>query len=178
MKLIAFSALSDNARLWCFHAPRALAGAEVKTLSSGVEAFLLQWQSHGAPVTAGYEIRHNQFVLIGAEQHADGLAGCSMDSLRDAVALAGRGLGVELIDSPPIVWRDSSATGGLTGGVIRCAVRAEFKEVVAGGSITPETVVFDETIQSVGELRQGRWELPLRESWHAKAFRLNTPARA
>ena len=36
----------------------------------------------------------------------------------------------------------------------------------------PDTIVFDNTIQSVSSLRNGRWELPAKASWHARAFSL------
>jgi len=42
---------------------------------------------------------------------------------------------------------------------------------VAGGKIDAETVVFDPTIQFVGDLRGGGFETSFAKSWHATAFR-------
>jgi hypothetical protein len=36
--------------------------------------------------------------------------------------------------------------------------------------VTPSTPVFDNTITTVGELREGAWERPAAESWHGRAF--------
>jgi hypothetical protein len=41
---------------------------------------------------------------------------------------------------------------------------------VQSGEVGEDTVVFNNTIATVGELLAGKWEVPLRESWHAQAF--------
>ena len=33
-----------------------------------------------------------------------------------------------------------------------------------------DTVVFDNTVTTVGAVRDGRWELPAANSWHGRAF--------
>ena len=73
-----------------------------------------------------------------------------------------RDLGVALVDSPPIWYRGTDG--------IRGATREAFAELVEGGGATLETPVFDNTLASVGEVRQGRWEVPARDSWHRRAF--------
>jgi hypothetical protein len=40
---------------------------------------------------------------------------------------------------------------------------------VRAGEITPETIVFNNTLTRVGELAD-QWEVPARASWHGKAF--------
>jgi hypothetical protein len=48
--------------------------------------------------------------------------------------------------------------------------RGRFRELAAAGAVSPDTVVFDNTVQSLGALRGGRWETPARASWHGRAF--------
>jgi hypothetical protein len=40
------------------------------------------------------------------------------------------------------------------------------------GDVTPRTVVFDNTVETVGALREGKWETPATNSWHGRAFKL------
>jgi len=44
------------------------------------------------------------------------------------------------------------------------------EELVASGTVSQETVVFDNTLTTVGAVRDGRWELPAADSWHGRAF--------
>jgi hypothetical protein len=64
------------------------------------------------------------------------------------------------------------------GGAIECASREEFKQLVDEGAVGPDTVVFDTTIQTTGALRDGRWEVPARRSWHGRVFFSKYSAKA
>jgi hypothetical protein len=76
----------------------------------------------------------------------------------------GSKLGIDLVANSPVFYRGDSG--------IRRVTREEFTESLQAGIVDPDTIVFDNTIQSVSELRNGRWELPAKESWHARAFSL------
>ncbi|HTL52348.1 MAG TPA: hypothetical protein VL860_07240 [Planctomycetota bacterium] len=174
MKPVLLEQIPDSGRLWVFHSASPFSPAQQQSLTAGLAGIVEQWQSHGAEVRAGFELRYDRFVLVAADESAAPLAGCSMDSLRDSVTQLGCTLGLELLDGPPVIWREGSA--------IRSGTRPEFKERIQTGAVTADTLVFDMTLERVGDLRAGRWERPFRESWHAKAFRLppgvGAPARA
>ena len=70
-------------------------------------------------------------------------------------------LGVELVNHAPVLYRD--------GADIARVSRERFADLVESGSISQETVVFDNTVTTVGAVRDGRWELwelPAANSWH------------
>jgi len=71
-------------------------------------------------------------------------------------------LHVALVDHGPVVFREGAA--------IRRVPRDEFAELAREGRVTPDTVVFDNTISRLAALREGRWELPASASWHGRAF--------
>ncbi len=60
----------------------------------------------------------------------------------------------------------------------RPASREEFTQLVDEGAVGPDTVVFDNTIQTTGALRDRRWEVPARRSWHGRGFFSNYSANA
>jgi hypothetical protein len=72
-------------------------------------------------------------------------------------------LGVSMLDSSLVFYRDSA-------GAVQAGTRAEFRKRVEAGDIDAETPVFDNTIRSVGDIRDGGWEKPMAESWHGRAF--------
>ncbi|HEX5725085.1 MAG TPA: hypothetical protein VFX98_06440 [Longimicrobiaceae bacterium] len=163
MSAVEFDRLPDDARLWVFAASRALEPAEGEALLERVDHFLERWLAHGAEVVGGRELRHGRFLLVGADERATGVSGCSIDTLFHALAALEEELGVTLRDSGPVQFRDEE-------GAIRSVPRSEFRLMARTGEVTEETVVFDNTVATVGEARAGRWETRLRDTWHARAF--------
>jgi hypothetical protein len=62
-----------------------------------------------------------------------------------------------------VFWRSAD-------GRVRTATRAEFSRLLASGEVGPATRVFDTAASSSDVFRDGRFELPLAESWHARIF--------
>jgi hypothetical protein len=163
MSAVSFDELPDDARVWVFAAPRPLAADEAASLLARVDGFLAGWAAHGAPVRGGRDFRHERFLLVGADERATGVSGCSIDSLFHALAEVERESGVRFRDSTPVFYRDAA-------GAVRSVTRAEFRRMAAAGEVAADTPVFDNTVGSVGEVRGGRWETRLRDAWHARAF--------
>lgn len=165
-----FSEMPDQARLWIFAAPQPLEESAEEWLRDHVGRFVAQWTAHGAPVAGAYDIRESQFLLVAADEAATGVSGCSIDALSRTLKQAESELGTTLLDAASRVWyRDAD-------GAVTSVPRAEFRQAVNSGEIGEDTLVFDNTAATVGAVRGGQWERPMRESWHAQAFRVGTSA--
>ena len=163
MPLIPFEELPDRARLWTFAASRRLTDQEAARFLAATEKFLAGWAAHRVPLATAREWRFNQFLFVGVDEAAAGASGCSIDSLVRFIHELERQLGVRFTDHRSVWFRGS-------GGAIQCWSREEFKQLIDAGAVGPDTVVFDNTIQTTGALRDGRWEVPARRSWHQQAF--------
>lgn len=153
----------DDARLWVFAAPRPLAPAEADAVLERVDRFLAGWNAHGHPVVGARDLRLDQFLLVAADERATGVSGCSIDSLFRVLKELERDTGLSFLDNSRVCFRDRL-------GRVRSVTRAEFRALVAEAQVTEGTLVFDNTISTMGALRQERWELPVRDSWHGRAF--------
>lgn len=162
MPLVPFAQLPSSARLWIFAADRPLTGPDRERLLTQVDAFLAGWSAHGVPLTCARDLRHDQFLFVAVDEAATGASGCSIDAMVRGLRTLEREIGATLIDSPPIWYRDQ--------GKLRGASREHFAELARAGSVSLDTPVFDNTLATVGEVRDGRWEVPARESWHRLAF--------
>ena len=160
MPQIPFDQLPPDARLWIFPASRPLNDEERRRVLAEADAFITQWMAHGVPLTAGRDMRHSQFVLIGVNERAAGVSGCSVDALVRRMDQLGRELGVDLVDNGPVQYRD--------GAEIKRVPRDEFAELVSKGEVNLSTVVFDNTVMKVGDV--DRWEVRAADAWHARAF--------
>lgn len=166
MDLDAFSSLPDEAQLWVYGFAKPLGEAERGLIGGTLDQFLTEWSTHGTPVRGAYSFAGDRFVILAGHLEG-GISGCSIDSsvrsfqrLRDAHGLDG-------LDRSLIHFRDAN-------GDLRSVAFNEFQERVAAGEVGPDTEVFDTTIQTLADLRAGRFQLPFAESWHARSFPLPT----
>jgi hypothetical protein len=158
---IEFSSLPDHARLWIFAAERPLQPAEQQRLLAVVDEFIDQWKAHGHPLAAARELRYGQFLLVGVDESQEGASGCSIDAMTRAFTALERQIGVEILNHAPVLYRTAE-------GVVR-APRPTFGERAKSGEVTPDTIVFNNSLTRVGDLAD-QWEVPARASWHGKAF--------
>ena len=157
-----FEQLPVDARVWIFSAERALTADEQARLLQDVDAFIDQWGAHATPLTAGRELRYDQFLFVAVDQRAAGPSGCSIDALVRQMKGLQEELGVELVNHAPVLFRSGTS--------IARVPRETFAEMAAEGQVGPDTTVFNNTLTSLGEVRDGRWEGPASESWHGQAF--------
>ncbi|MDX1566328.1 MAG: hypothetical protein R3223_00915 [Longimicrobiales bacterium] len=158
MTRIPFEELPHDARIWIFSADRALDPEERERIDGAVGGFLESWNAHGTPLRGAREWRHDRFLLVGVDQAAAPPSGCSIDALVRVFKDLERDLDVALLDRSPIWFRDD--------GRIRCVSRTEFRELAESGEVGPDTVVFNGALTRMEDLREGEWEVPVRESWH------------
>ena len=162
MPHVPFDTLPPDARLWIFGAERPLTESERARVLDEVGAFIGQWAAHDVPLTTASDLRYDQFIFVAVDERAAGASGCSIDALVRRMKGLAAELGVVLVNHAPVLYRDADG--------IACVSRERFGELVASGVVTQATVVFDNTLTTVGAVREGRWELPVVDSWHGRAF--------
>jgi hypothetical protein len=161
-----FPAFPEDAKLWVYAMPRPLTEEQRKLVTARLAEFVTQWNSHGAPVHGAFDIIENQFVLIAG--YVDGgVGGCSTDSMVRVMKQL-REEGLDGFDRSWVYYRDGE-------GNVHTTARSHFQDLVKDGRISPDTRVFDTTIQFVGDLRGGGFETTFARSWHAAAFTTSPP---
>jgi hypothetical protein len=165
MPLVSFDQLQPESRLWIFAADRDLTGVESARLLGMVDAFLAQWKAHGHPLTVAREWKYDRFLLVGVDESSAGASGCSIDAMLRTLGELEQALEVHLLDHGPVLFRQDNRIARLP--------RPAFAELARDGGVSADTVVFNNTLTRVAELREGRWETPARASWHARAFGLS-----
>lgn len=161
-----FQTFPDDARLWVYALARELGPDELARVTRELSAFVPTWNSHGAPVHGGFEIVERRFVMIAGYVDA-GIGGCSTDSMVRVMKQL-REAGIDGFDRSLVFFRDAA-------GKIQAVKREDFQELVSKGQVEADTVVFDPTIQFVGDLRRGAFETTFARSWHAAAFSPSPP---
>jgi hypothetical protein len=158
--------LPDEARLWVYAFARPLSPEERERVVREISTFVPTWNSHGAAVRGAFELVEDRFVLIAGYVDA-GIGGCSTDSMVRVMKQL-REAGIDGFDRTLVFFRDAQQK-------VQAVKREDFQELVSKGQVDANTVVFDPTIQFVGDLRRGAFETTFARSWHAGAFSPSPP---
>ena len=162
--------LPDAARVWIHPAASPLTEDTQTDVLDRLDAFLDEWSSHRQNVQGDATILHDRFVLLaGARTDGADPSGCAIDDATHAVDAAAEALGIEWVPALHVLYR----TGD---GHVTAVSRSTFQEQAETGAVTTETPVFDPSVTTLGAVRQGQFERPAGQSWHADAFSLPTPA--
>jgi hypothetical protein len=168
MSVVRFEDLPDHSRVWVFGSDKTLDADQTKTLMSTVDPFLQQWKAHGAELTVGRDWRADRFLTVAVDQSTAGASGCSIDGLFRALKSLEPKLGASMVTSGLIFYKDSN-------GAVQSVDREGFTDLGTSGKVGPKTRVFDTTVASLAEWR-ARFEIDLKDSWHARLARQKQPA--
>ncbi|MFT5511849.1 MAG: hypothetical protein ACI8SE_000242 [Bacteroidia bacterium] len=75
-----WEALSDDSKVWMYGANRALTASEVTAIDQMLSDFCDAWSAHGTKLDCGYEIIHNQLIILGVDEKSAAASGCSIDT--------------------------------------------------------------------------------------------------
>jgi len=157
--LTSFENLPDNSRIWIYQANRKLSDEEVSYIKSQTALFLEQWTAHGANLEAGFEVKYNRFIIIGLNQSNASASGCSIDASVHFIQSLQDKLGVDFLDKMNVTFYH--------GEYIAYKPLIEFKKMAKNRSVSKNTVVFNNLVNTKGEYLE-HWEVPAKDSWHSR----------
>lgn len=158
---VAFDQLPATARVWIYQASRLLTDEEAVNLIPALARFAEEWTSHGRNLLASAEVLHRHFLVLGLDEAVAGASGCSIDASVRFVRQIEQHLGLELLEKSRLAFLES--------GHIQLLDRRELKAAVTNGTLTPETLYFDNTLATKGEL-DTHWPRPAGQTWLARYF--------
>lgn len=164
MPLVPFDTLPPSARVWVFGSTRPLDDTAAARLLAETDRFLEQWNAHGHPLYSGRDWRDDRFLTIAVDQSTAGASGCSIDGLYRALRALETALGTELLAGGIVFYREPPTASD--GGAVQAVPRADFIARAAEGLVDRDTMVFDLTVETLGEWLEA-FERPAHSSWHA-----------
>src|SRR5690606_26135965 len=140
-------------RVWIFGAERVLGERESELLLARVDAFLDAWKAHGTPLTAARAWRDGSFLVVAVDERTAPPSGCSIDAMVRLLGEVEAVLGVALVDSHAVWYRDEA-------GEVKKVDRSAFRALAESGVVSPATPVFDRTLTRLEAWRRGDFERP------------------
>ena len=148
-------------RIWIYQANRPLTVDDSAKVLDKLDVFTSQWKAHGRPLAAKAEIRYDRFIILMVDDAIAPPTGCSIDKSVYLLKEIEQETGLDLFDRLQVAYRDPEG--------IKVVPRDAFEALIAADEVTADTIVFNNLVATYPEL-ESHWEIPLRDSWHAKVF--------
>jgi hypothetical protein len=151
--------LADHSRVWVYQSNRPFSEREQIVLTSQLNAFVQVWAAHGRDLLASGAVLFDQFIVLAVDEQKTGASGCSIDKSVNFMKELAAQFDVSLFDRLTFTF--------LNGGKVQTAASSDFKRLYTEGSLTRDTLVFDNLVNNVSDLRT-MWLKPLASSWHKR----------
>ncbi len=148
-----------GSRVWVYQSSRLFGMSEALEIEDRLNDFIRNWDSHGAPVKGAAHLFFGQFIILIADETVTGVSGCSTDTSVRLIKETEQRFGVNMFDRTTLAF------------VIKDKVQllplAQLQYAADNGFITPETLYFNNLVQTLQELEEN-WIIPVKGSWLAK----------
>lgn len=158
-----FKNLPDNARVWIYQSPRKFTTDEVEKLTKQINDFVAEWTSHSREVIAEGKVLYDRFIILVADENQFKVSGCSIDGSVRFIQSLEQEFNIDLFDRFNIAFKAN--------GEISATDKDSFQELIDKGSVKEDTIVFNNMVTTKQELNSN-WEIPLKESWHSRFFKV------
>ena len=157
--IVHFDSLPMDARVWVYQSSREFSDIEVTTIASKTEEFMATWKRHGDDLKTSYVIKYNQFIVLGVDENLNSVSGCSIDSSVHFMQQLEKEFDIDLMNKMNTAFK--------VGENINIVSLSDFQNFAKEGKITSDTTVFNNMIQTKGEV-ETLWEIPANQSWHKR----------
>ncbi|OYU84157.1 MAG: ABC transporter ATPase [Flavobacterium sp. BFFFF2] len=158
---IPFNEMPEEARVWIYPSNRKLSPEEVTSVTEVLQSFVADWAAHGTPLEASFDIRYDRFIILAVNGEVQPASGCSIDASVKVIQDLEQQLGIDLLDKMNVTFK--------TGDFLAHKTLTEFKKMAKDKAVNEDTIVFNNLINTVGEL-EADWEVPASDSWHGRFF--------
>ncbi|WP_435253698.1 ABC transporter ATPase [Tenacibaculum sp. A30] len=153
---VEFNTLSEEAKVWVYPSSRKFYPQEIDELKEKLQSFVEAWKQDDADFKASFELKYDRFIVFSAEEDVQ-LTNTDIDQQVAFILQLQQEYEVELLDKMNVCFKQ--------GEFIQYKDVKEFKTLLKKKSVSAKTVVFDNLVQTKGEL-ENYWEVPITESWY------------
>ncbi len=157
--LVDYNTLPNSSRVWVYQSDRAFSEKEIEVITNEAGEFIADWTRHGDDLKGGFTVKYKQFIVLAVDESFMGVSGCSIDASVRFVKKIEELFSVDLMNKLNVSFKD--------GENINIVSLSEFQNYAKADKITGNTVVFNNMVQTKGDL-DTKWEVPAKESWHQR----------
>jgi hypothetical protein len=151
--------LPDHSRLWIYQSDRKLSADEQSLILSKGKEFTSGWAAHGHDLMAELTIVFDYFIILALDEQVESASGCSIDKSVRWV--------LDLQKELKVNFTNRLISAFWINNEVELIPYAQLKTKLENKKISPVSLVFDNTIQSVNELKTS-WLKPMGQTWLRK----------
>ena len=155
-----FDNFPGQSQIWIYGFSDTLSPDQKKIVIEKLDAFKSGWLYHGQPVKGDYTILYDRFAVLITD---DSISGCSIDSSVAVFKDLKSNYNIDALNQNLIFYREHDTVKSIN--------RPGFQKLVSEGSVRDNTIVFDLMLKSLEDLRNNKFEIEYKYSWHARAFK-------
>jgi hypothetical protein len=157
---IPFQEMPGKARIWVYQASRNLLAPELDQIKQILTQSCQNWEAHGAPLQASFEIKYNQVIIVAVNEAMNAASGCSIDASTRWFKSLGETLQVDFFSRDVAVVREDQ---------VELLALGQLKSAVETGLLTPEDQIITPLLQSVEQYRN-QWLSTADQSYLKRYF--------
>ncbi len=152
--------MPGQARIWVYQASRSLLAPELDQIKQILTQSCQNWEAHGAPLQASFEIKYNQVIIVAVNEAMNAASGCSIDASTRWFKSLGETLQVDFFSRDVAVVREEQ---------VELLALGQLKSAVDAGLLTPEDQIITPLLQSVEQYRN-QWLSTADQSYLKRYF--------
>ena len=154
---------NNESKIWIFGFDKKLSSAECNIVSTIIKNFTENWMSHNKKVNGTFVLLEKRFLMLITD---DKISGCSIDSSVNVLKEIKSNFDLDALNPNLVFYRFN--------GMINACDRNTFQLLCSEGQITPDTPVFNLMLNTLGDWREQKFELPFHSSWHSTVFKIQS----
>jgi hypothetical protein len=136
-----------------------MTSAEQEHILSKGKIFTSTWAAHGNELMAELNILLDHFIIIALDEQVESASGCSIDKSMRFILDLQKELSISFTNRLiSAIWHDEQ---------VKLFTYQGLKNSLGNGSITSSSLVFDNTILNLNDLKTS-WLKPLKDTWLKK----------
>lgn len=148
-----------SSRVWIYQSSRLFALGEALAIEDMMNAFVEEWNSHGAKVKGYANLLFGQFVVLMADETQAGVSGCSTDSSVRLIKNIEQSFQVDMFNRQSLAFVVKEK--------VEIIPLAQVKYAFENNFINEKTIYFNNVVLTKGEMLNN-WLQPIKDSWLAK----------
>jgi hypothetical protein len=156
--LVPFSQLPPTSKVWIYQGNRKFSEDQKDIITGLLKSFTNQWEVHGAPLEASFDLRYDQFIILAAN---DSASGCSIDTSVRIMKEIGDRIGIDFFDRNLIAFSENSE--------VKLIAMKDLKSTFNAGGWNENSLFFNNAASTIEDF-QTNWLSKAGKSWLKRYF--------
>jgi hypothetical protein len=148
-----------NERIWIYTLSKALNEDQMVDFKRRCQKFVEGWTAHDVSLDASFELFKNRLLIFKVNEATYNASGCSIDKQVRFIKELEQAFSIELLNRLLVAIEKD--------GAVEVIKAAQVKDMLSGGELDENTIIFDNTITQSSDLA-AKWRLPLKATWLSK----------